>query len=161
MKGRKPIPTSTKIARGNPGHRPLPLGEPQPKAAGLGTPPSWLGPHGRKEWRRLAAALPAGQISVLDLNVLEVYCAVFEEWRSALDQVKKEGPVCMTKDGQPRTSPHQVRLRNARQDLLRLAVELGFTPSARTRVPIRPDDQEDDPITRIIEMKIQKREISA
>ena len=74
MRGRPRTPTALRILRGNPGHRTLPKGEPQPKAGAH--PPPWLSVAARKEWDRLAPMLERlGVLTEADADALGQLCA--------------------------------------------------------------------------------------
>lgn len=74
MRGRKPIPTSLKIVRGNPGHRPLPPDEPKPPS-GIPQCPKHLDKEARKIWRKTTKILfPIGITTKIDVTVLARWC---------------------------------------------------------------------------------------
>jgi phage terminase small subunit len=72
MKGRKPQPTYLKILKGNPGHRPLPQGEPAPPIADVCPgPPEELRGAALAIWEKVAPGLFAMQLlSHLDVEAL-------------------------------------------------------------------------------------------
>lgn len=140
--GRKPLPTADKAARGNPGRRPLNDNEPQPKAD-MPTMPAWLDREAKAEWRRQAPELYAiGVITVVDGSVLAAYCEAFSLWKRASVRLQKmarnddtvlyEGICVKTQSGNVILNPLQGAANSARRDMVRLAAELGLTPSSRS-----------------------------
>ena len=70
--GRKPIPTADKLARGNPGKRPVNQREPKPRP-GLPRCPAHVTGEARREWHRMGKQLEKeGRIAL-------VYRACFAE----------------------------------------------------------------------------------
>ena len=133
MPGPRPKPTVLKKLQGNPGKRALNKREPKPRVVALMEPPAWMGKHGREEWVRVVRELPRGMVTVLDRAVLENYCAAYDEWRTCLTMIKKYGRTQIN-NGRRFNSPYVSQCQKARIDLNRFAAELGFTPSARSKV---------------------------
>lgn len=82
-RGRKPQPAALKVARGNPGKRPiepeidLPPGTPErPKFTGFDA-------VARAEWDRVVALLPPGVLSPADQMILAGYCCSVSRWLRA------------------------------------------------------------------------------
>ena len=72
MRGRKPAPTYLKILKGNPGHRPLPRGEPMPASAPT-CPPDFLNAYAREEWARIGSELfRLGLLTKIDTSLFAV-----------------------------------------------------------------------------------------
>jgi len=141
VRGAKPKPTKLKKMQGNPGKRALNREEPEPRVVDLHDPPGWMGQFGKEEWVRVVRELPTGMVTVLDRAVLENYCAAYDEWRTCLSMIKRYGRTQMN-NGRRFNSPYVSQAQRARLDLNRFAAELGFTPSARSRV--RADHGESD-----------------
>ncbi|TCG08368.1 terminase [Paraburkholderia steynii] len=143
MRGRKPTPTSLKLVRGNPGKRPLPENEPTPK--GDAEMPDWLTPAAAEHWPLVASQLKdAGVLTAVDTTALALYCEAFARWRYATDQVTKYGSVVKTPNGFPVQSPFLAIANKAHEQMTKLLVEFGMTPSSRTRVSKAPDDTPDE-----------------
>ncbi|CAE6855302.1 hypothetical protein R75461_07676 [Paraburkholderia nemoris] len=139
MRGRKPVPTALKLARGNPGKRPLPDAEPFP---GLEVViPDWLSPVARKHWPTIADPLrAAGLLTALDTTALGLYCEAFVRWQYANEQIVKLGPVVVGAAGYPVKSPFVTVANTAYEQLSRMLVEFGMTPSSRSRVTATKPD---------------------
>ena len=134
-KGRKPTATAE--------HN-LPTGEMKP--------PNDLNAEAKKEWNRVVKALPDGVLSLLDYGILTAYCSAWSEWRTAEAKCKGK-EVIATPSGSLQVNPLMSISRNARKEFWKYAQELGFTPSARTRLrvptPAKPEKvSKDDRILR-------------
>ncbi|MFM0263114.1 phage terminase small subunit P27 family [Paraburkholderia sediminicola] len=140
MRGRKPVPTALKLARGNPGKRPLPDSEPRP---GLEVViPDWLSPAACKHWSTVADPLrAAGLLTALDAIALGLYCEAFARWQYANEQIVKLGPVVKGAAGYSVKSPFVAVANTAYEQMTRMLCEFGMTPSSRSRVTaMKPDD---------------------
>lgn len=142
MKGRKPTPTALHVLRGNPGKRRRNPREPRPPALETLTTPAWLDPAARTEWQRLAPLLgQLGIVTATDVDALAAYCEAWVTWKQATRKLREGGLVVTTGDGDPIVSPYVKIAHHAMAHCARLLVELGMTPSARTRVHVKPDAQ--------------------
>jgi P27 family predicted phage terminase small subunit len=88
---------------------------------------------------RRAAAACARLADALDGAPLAVYCAVYDQGRTALEALTRiaEGHtrgLMISTDGSPRPNPLVSIARNAAADMLRFAGEFGLTPVARSRL---------------------------
>ncbi|RQR29406.1 phage terminase small subunit P27 family [Burkholderia sp. Bp9142] len=139
MRGRKPTPTALKIARGNPGKRPLP--ENEPMHTGEATAPEWLSAQAAAHWPIVAKQLgDAGVLTSVDTAALALYCEAFARWKHANDQVVKYGPVIKAPSGFPVQSPYLAIANRAHEQMTKLLIEFGMTPSSRSRVTKVPSD---------------------
>jgi P27 family predicted phage terminase small subunit len=131
----RPVPTRLKVLRGNPGHHPLNRREPQPVARLAPCPPQ-LDDVAKKEWKRRARELVAlGIVTAIDHTAFALYCEAYSRWVSAVDKVKVH-PIVTTPNGYPILNPYHSILNKAYDQMVRLLVELGMTPSARSRVQV-------------------------
>lgn len=154
-RGRRPKPTPLKLLAGNPGHRPLPEDEPEPPPASI-DPPDHLEGDALAEWNRMAPMLKeAGMFSVADRIALSLVCDVYAEYLDARRKEKEMAPsgVAGGAKGGVVTSPFRRLLYRSRDDLRKLLVEFGMTPSSRSRVMVNPqggsnDDEEWDDLDR-------------
>lgn len=110
-------------------------------------PPSDFDDTAKKEWERVIKVLPDGVLSLLDHGILAAYCSAFSEWRKAEGKSKGK-EVITTPNKSKQINPWLSISRNARKEMWKYAQELGFTPSARTRLkvptPAKPQDQSKD-----------------
>ena len=143
--GRKKKPTHLKLITGNPGKRALKPDaiQPPPRKRVL-APPSHLSREARSEWQRLAPMLTRlGILSDLDRGAFGAYCQAYGRWKAAetalRDLARKDDSgmgalVINTKAGNVIQNPLVGIANKAQADMVRYAVEFGFTPSARARV---------------------------
>ena len=143
MRGRKPKPTRLKIASGNPGKRPLNPREPRPQPS-LPTCPAHLLPTAKAEWKRLAQELyQLGVITRLDRATLAGYCQAYGRWVEAEKMLKQTPGILRMPSGYIQANPWLTIATKQMELMQRFAVELGMTPSSRSRVEAvrRPSDQ--------------------
>lgn len=139
MRGRKPKPTVLKLLEGNPGHRPLPKDEPKPEPT-IPKCPSHLDKEAKKEWRRMAKELaPLGLLTKLDKAVFAVYCETFSAWMAGAKEIQDKGMILKEKKGKKLTgrliiNPYFRIVNTAKEQMMKALVEMGMTPSSRTRV---------------------------
>ena len=134
MRGRKPTPTRVKLLRGNPGHRPLNEGEPQPTPLAPACPPE-LSPAAKDEWNRIIAELvELGLMTRLDRAALAAYCQAYAMWSDAIQAVQKFGPLVKSPNGYPQVSPYLAIANKQAEIMIRIASEFGFTPASRSRI---------------------------
>jgi P27 family predicted phage terminase small subunit len=131
-RGRKPTPTHRKLLRGNPGKRPLPVGEPQP-ARDLPDSLPHLGAIALREWHQVAGELHRiGMLTTLDATVRAASCVVYQRWVEAearIDELLPETP-----NGSPVVNP-AIRIATKALELMhRDMQDLGLTPSSRVRL---------------------------
>ena len=145
VKGRKPIPTALKIARGNPGQRRLPADEPQPAPAFDLTVPAILeaDPGARAEWEQTAPRLQRlGLLTEVDLDALTLYCATFARWKAAERELQQHGVMILAGRSKTRriVSPYLMISMKAQAQCRALLMEFGLTPVSRSRVHVpKPD----------------------
>jgi P27 family predicted phage terminase small subunit len=138
-RGFPPQPTALKIARGNPGKRPLNHEEPQLRPAGL-KPPVTLKGKALEEWERLGPDLvDAGVLTVGDLSTFETYCRLVGQEAEYQKKSQKH------KDDATQQLRYDSHLLKIRAQKKQYAAELGLTPSSRSGVKAKkPKDQTDD-----------------
>jgi P27 family predicted phage terminase small subunit len=133
MRGRKPTPTALKVVRGNPGGRPLNEDEPKPK--GEAVMPDYLSPSAAAHWPTVAEQLSnAGVLTSMDVAALALYCESFARWQEAQAMIAKTGLVVPGQKGTLTQSPYVVIGNAAFEQMRRLLIEFGMTPSSRSRV---------------------------
>lgn len=152
-KGPKPKPTHLRLVLGNPGHRPLNLDEPKPKAKLLSAPPE-LGVDAKREWVRMAAELyNLGLLTGLDRAALSAYCTCYGRWitaeralarQAALDP-STEALMVRTKKGNVIQNPLVGTANKAMAAMVQYAAEFGMTPSARSRIKAESPRGQVDP----------------
>lgn len=141
MRGRKPKPTKLKLLDGNPGRRPLNLQEPEPAPLGVEPPGDLLRhPRALEEWARLVPLLTAARIiTAADRNALVAACQQWALYLDATDKVATAGMIVKAPSGYPVQNPYLGIASKALAHCQKLWVELGCTPSARSRVTTTSD----------------------
>jgi P27 family predicted phage terminase small subunit len=137
MRGRKPKPNDIKAVAGNPGRRQLSDDEPVyivPERVPYA--PRNLTDEARQEWRRVAALLMRARVlTEADLTALTLYCDAYGRWIEARRKVTEAGPVLKSAaTGALYDNPYVYHANRAHEQMLKLMVEFGMTPSSRTRV---------------------------
>ena len=160
-RGRRPIPTHLKVLRGNPGKRALPENEPQPKG-NLFEPPDFLSEAQRVRWNYAIATSPPGLLKRTDRDILTAWVVAADLHAIA---VVKQTEIDAGSDvpllarvggtvnadgarigGTLQQSPYLPIINRQAQIMSRLVAELGFSPSARTRISLgaAPDETPDN-----------------
>ena len=145
MAAPRPTPTRLKLVRGNPGKRPLPKNEPKPKAAPIKAP-AGMSRGAIKYYASVATMLSdVGVLTVLDVPMLVLYCEACARWAAANKQIKKHGPVVVTKSGFPVQSPYVAISNKAFDQMKSIMLEFGMSPASRTRVEMAGKGPDDNP----------------
>lgn len=147
MRGRKPKPTALKELAGNPGKRPLPQNEPKP---GVPSSPPYaprhLGSEAKREWRRLVPRLMAvGIFTELDYAALALYCEAYGRWVVAEEHLRAdtEGEILVSEKGFRYINPWRTVANQAWEQMRKILVEFGMTPSSRSRVKVEKGEDLD------------------
>jgi P27 family predicted phage terminase small subunit len=75
-----------------------------------------------------------GLVTVIDKAALAAYCQAWGRWVEAEQQLRKYGPVIKSPSGFPIQSPYLTIANKAMEQMTRMLVEFGMTPSSRSRV---------------------------
>lgn len=134
-------PTVIENLYGRPGKRPPPKDEPMPEGE-LGDPPEQLTPAQQKIWAYYLGHSPKGLLTPLERGVLAVYVVAESLFLQAVDLQAKRPMVTATatKAGTfPVVSPYLAIIRQYAAEMRGAAYELGFTPSARTKIKAKAE----------------------
>lgn len=148
MRGRKPKPAGMSARR--------PERDESILASKLPAPPKYLDVEARREWRRLGAQLLRARVfSDVDAPALALYCMAHSRLVEAQNQLEHFGSVIDAPSGYLMPSPWLAIANKAHEQMNRLLVEFGMTPSSRARVtaswappaetPAKPKHAEHDP----------------
>jgi P27 family predicted phage terminase small subunit len=85
----------------------------------------------------------AGLLIEADRGALELYCSTMSDVRELEKELRKEGRTITTPNGCLQPSPAWSQLRQARNDALKCAVQLGLTPKARKTLGVGAVDDDD------------------
>lgn len=168
-RGRKPKPTVLKELAGNPGRRPLNENEPVPSGA-LPDPPAYLRSSEKRAWKIVSEEMKE-VLTAADQFILESFCVAYAMKVGAARDIHKYGSLVpmpvqagdkaqqlalnIAVDELGEKLPPAMRVQNPSVSIwknavtleIKLAAELGLTPSARSRLKSElkePDDVEDD-----------------
>ena len=98
------------------------------------------------KWEQLCVELEAlGIIATCDVDLMEVYCVLFSQYRSALSSVRKTGLVLVTREDMGKSievkrNPFETVQNKTIATLAKLMAELGLTPSSRSRLAAAPQE---------------------
>jgi P27 family predicted phage terminase small subunit len=136
MRGRKPKATTLRVLQGNAGKRALNPDEPQPETLATACPVEIDDPAARAEWERaIVPAIERGQVTADDRVMAIAYCELWATYRSQLaDAAKHAHVVAVGKHKYPTPNPARVMANKTLLILKGVVAELGFSPTARTRV---------------------------
>lgn len=144
MRGRKPAPQALKLVNGtrkdrlNPDEPQLEVAEPRM--------PLHLNRRARAEWRRLVPGLlEAGVLTWDNSGVMADLCQAVADIAELVKDIRKHGRV----DANGRRRPETIMLREARESRRKCEVELGLTPSARSRVKAVKAKKESNPFSNL------------
>lgn len=141
-RGRKPKPTHLKLVNGNPGKRPLNTSEPVAEGD-LETAPDWMTESQKAGWAYAIKHAPIGVLKRIDRAVLAIWVVAEDLHREATLKVSQFGMLTKApKTDLPMQSPYLPIINRQAEIMLRAAAELGFTPSARTRLNAGDGDGE-------------------
>lgn len=133
--GRKPKPTARKIAAGNPGKRALNADEPDFGEVTNILAPAWLQGHAHDLWEHLAPLLCRQKVlQATDIQNLEVYCAAYGRFRSAEEDVQKEGITVLGPQGGTVKNPAVTVINEAVRQMASYGALLGLDPVNRQRL---------------------------
>lgn len=136
MRGRKPKPSYLRLLDGNAGKRALNAEEPKPAHA-LADPPESLSDRQKDIWRRALAQAPPQMLTTLDASVFTVWVVACDFHDQANTMVTKHGVFMKTKKtGTPIQCPWMAVVNRQALIMMKAAAEMGFTPTARSRVKI-------------------------
>ena len=150
MANTKKIPTQLKILKGTAQPCRLNKKEPEPALSNDIKMPSKMPPVARKKWKEVTKQLIDIRIlSDSDLNIVELFCREYSVYIDAIEHITAQGSV-LTDDetGKMAKNPY-VTIRQKAFDQMKYAlVELGMTPSARTKVQTIGNKESSNPFQR-------------
>lgn len=119
--------------------------EPQPEP-GVPTCPKCLDAVGRAEFKRLCTELSAmGVLFKSDVAALAVLADCWSRWRQARECVATEGILLPSPQGAQTLNPAARVVRDMADQILKLSIQFGLTPRARTGVAATKPKADADP----------------
>jgi P27 family predicted phage terminase small subunit len=136
--GRPPKTKALHLLHGNPSHKRLDDIEEPVTCGPLGDAPQWLDESAREVWSHLQNVMPLGLVASCDKAVMCSYCAAVALYQRAVVQLRKTGgAVVRNHDGDLVKNPWLYVQDRQALLILRLASELGLTPTARASMAAR------------------------
>jgi P27 family predicted phage terminase small subunit len=151
-RGPRKQPTILKIAKGNPGKRPLNKSEPKPPSDDI-TPPEWVTGVAREKWDNVVPKLIGmGVMTNADVDTIARYCTMHEQFVKYLDQCRRGLDVLVIRDDAGKvkymqSTPAATMMTKLAASMLRIEQEFGLTPSARSGLSAtqsKPTDEVED-----------------
>ena len=156
MKGRKPKPQAAKDLAGNPGRRKA--GKAVAPPVEVPDCPPHLKGEARAEWKRISTELlQMGVIARIDRSALAMYCMAWSRWVAAEAVLENEGPVLTGAQGGTYQNPQLSVANGAMEQMRKILVEFGMTPSSRSRVHARGAEKEVDPLENLLQERAANR----
>jgi P27 family predicted phage terminase small subunit len=141
--GRRPLPTPLKILRGTLEKSRENKHEARPKVK-VPNPPCHLSPEEKKVYRNVARLLaPNGLATAIDGMALALLARAWVGYTSAGDKMKEIGPIAKTKNGNIIQNPYFAVHNKTHEQVFKMLVEFGMTPSSRSRVRSNNESPED------------------
>ena len=119
--------------------------------------PDHLDGQASEEWERLEKLMRAAGLWSATYQVsIELYVESYSNYRTALKAIRRYGHAIKagtSSDGTViwKRNPVSVELHKYKEETLKLLIELGLTPSARSRVSISSQEiEDDDPFLKVL-----------
>jgi len=138
--GRKPKPTNLRIVEGNRGHRPINDKEPKPQPV-MPECPEFIVGKAKKVWDKYGPMLV--RLGILTEADGLAFAALCTEWARYAELAGNNTLVQSFESGARQVAPEVSASHKSLTQLLRLFGEFGMTPSARARLSIQKEDDDD------------------
>lgn len=139
-RGRKPKPAYMRVleggSKGKAAEAAAALEATLPKVDEAWPPPDWMSEEQQTIWRDAVKAAPPGLLTVLDTSVLEAWVIARDRFIDAAKRTTKFGSLLASKAGGHYQNPYLAIQTKQSEKMAKLAAELGFTPSSRSRVKL-------------------------
>jgi P27 family predicted phage terminase small subunit len=138
MAGRKPLPTVVKQIKGTLQRCRTRPSEAKPVAA-LGKPAAYMTDSAKEAWKHATKHAPPGLLTALDMSVVERWANAAGMYRDTLAIINQKGMgavLMKAPNGMLMQSPLMSVVKEQGAIMDACAAEMGFTPSARTRISV-------------------------
>ena len=145
-KGRKPTPSHLKVVRGT--DRADRRNDAEPKLdRSRPSAPETMSDRGREAWGYVVGILDRmGIMTEADAMAVELLCEARSDWLSARDEIAASGGETYTTEAGLIKAHPAVAMRNdAARRMQSLLAEFGMSPSSRSKVAAKGEDDKDDP----------------
>jgi P27 family predicted phage terminase small subunit len=88
-----------------------------------------------------------GLLTSIDATAFAAYCTVKARWLEAEQALTKTGTVVKSPSGYPILSPYLSVANRALEQMRMYLIEFGLTPASRTRISVRPSEEENGPFS--------------
>ena len=149
-RGPAPTPTAILLKKGS-WRGKVNKDEPKPKSE-KPKRPEWIDKYANSAWQALVPKLvELGVVTKLDRNLLTRYCQTWSRWRQAEEHIQKHGDVITLYQEDEKGNKMVVDIKDnpklkiaktLSDQLLKMEVQLGLTPSARSRITVLEKPQE-------------------
>jgi P27 family predicted phage terminase small subunit len=145
-KGRKPTPSHLKVVRGTDRADRMNESEPRPRRE-LPSAPAHMTDQGREAWGYVVGILDRmGILTEADAIAVELLCEARSDWLSARDEITNAGGETYTTGAGLIKAHPAVAMRNdAARRMQSLLAEFGMSPSSRSKVSAKGDDDQENP----------------
>jgi P27 family predicted phage terminase small subunit len=172
-RGRRPLPSTVKNLRGNPGKRGVNESEPQPEP-GEPEMPEGLSAASQKKWHELLAQLrPMRVITAADGLNLEAICYLYDVFAQSRNDVQENGPQIkvpvMGRKGTPeaetvigwipKKNPAAAIANEALKTMHSYMAEVGLTPASRSKLHVE-QPKTPDPADTYFERKTNAKHVN-
>ncbi len=151
-------PAAVHAMNGNPSKTARTLIEPQ-VPLGLPEMPEDLGPVAQERWQYTVKHLSEvpGMLSLVDRDLLEQYCLAHQMNHDARQVVKKEGLVCYSDKGSAYQHPMVGVINTTTRTIMDIGKKFCLTPCDRVGKQFGAKKDDDDPINKILNMRLRKK----
>ncbi|MFV2061703.1 MAG: phage terminase small subunit P27 family [Gammaproteobacteria bacterium] len=140
----RPLPTALKLFKGTAQNCRLNPNEPQPDSDQI-KKPDHLSKKASKQWDLIYKHLEsAGILTNVDVDGMELYCEAYARWTEANEKIRKHGMVIKSAQGYPIRSPFLVISNDCFDQMRKMMVEFGMTPSSRTKISATPKKEKNE-----------------
>lgn len=150
-------PAAVHSLNGNPGKRPSNLVEPQ-VPLGLPEMPEGFPPIAAARWEYTLKQLSEvpGMLSLVDRDLLEQYCLAWQDYYDARETVNREGMTCYSEKGAAYQHPMLGVMNTKTRIIMDIGKKFCLTPCDRVGKQFGAKKDDDDPINKILNMRLRK-----
>lgn len=151
-RGRPKKLDSVKRLEGNPGGRPL--NENAPIPGGHPLRPAYVVGYAAEVWDQIVGSMPADVYSTTDSIVLATFCIAADQFRTATEELKRDGFTVEARDGAVRAHPAALTQSRAIQTIAMLGARLGLDPVSRASMRMPKSKKESSKFEGLVNVPI-------
>jgi P27 family predicted phage terminase small subunit len=148
VRGRKPKPAHLQLVEGNTGHRPVEkrkiYKKPGSRADAVPRLPKGCKPEVAVIWRKAMRNAPMGVLMGCDADLLYLWCQARYNYDEAERKYYASSMLIKLDNGRVVQSPYLRVMKDEREFMRKVAGDLGFAPTARTRIGADNVETSDD-----------------